>query len=320
MTEQDRILTGSQDGQNAAATTLHLIFRFLRTVRLRKGILVAALVMSTILGMTYYITAERIYESTASLYVVRKGSGVTADATSTSANPVTEMPTYIALMSEEEVIARALKILPEKYRRVDLEGYPQSAWIRKVRDNLQASSAYNTNVMDISYRSRDPRAAAAMLTAMLAGYERWLNETNQGLSEQGLKTLGTRLEVIEQEVKSLQARRLQLKASAPELVDTGERNQNSLNTISKNIELLTQEYINARRRTEEARTTSQELQRAIAGGEDILQFAMEALDSAGRQLVEQSAAAADSLKQQAHQLSGVVATFRLDPHHEQGIA
>ena len=37
-------------------------------------------------------------------------------------------------------------------------------------------------------------------------------------------------------------------------------------------------------------------------------------------LVEQSAAAADSLKQQAHQLSGVVATFRLDPQHEQGIA
>ncbi|MFM7837506.1 MAG: Wzz/FepE/Etk N-terminal domain-containing protein, partial [Planctomycetaceae bacterium] len=155
------------DGGNAAATTLHLLFRFLRTVRLRKGILVASLVMSTILGMTYYITAERIYESTASLYVVRKGSGVTSDATSNSANPVTEMPTYIALMSEEEVIARALRIMPEKYRRVDLAGYPQSAWVRMVRDNLQASSAYNTNVMDISYRSRDPRAAAAMLTAML---------------------------------------------------------------------------------------------------------------------------------------------------------
>lgn len=288
MTDQDRILAGSQDGTNAAATTLHLLFRFLRTVRFRKGILVASLVMSTILGMTYYITAERIYESTASLYVVRKGSGVTSDATSNSANPVTEMPTYIALMSEEEVIARALRIMPEKYRRVDLAGYPQSAWVRMVRDNLQASSAYNTNVMDISYRSRDPRAAAAMLTAMLAGYEQFLNETNRGLSEQGLKTLATRLEAIEQEVKELQSRRLHLKASAPELVDTGERNQNSLNTISKNIEMLTQEYTNSRRRTEEARTTSQELQRAIASGEDILQFAMETLDSAGRQLVEQS--------------------------------
>ena len=42
MTEQDRILTGSQDGQNAAATTLHLIFRFLRTVRLRKGIIISS--------------------------------------------------------------------------------------------------------------------------------------------------------------------------------------------------------------------------------------------------------------------------------------
>jgi hypothetical protein len=33
-----------------------------------------------------------------------------------------------------------------------------------------------------------------MLTAMLAGYEQFLNETNRGLSEQGLKTLATRLE------------------------------------------------------------------------------------------------------------------------------
>jgi hypothetical protein len=30
-----------------------------------------------------------------------------------------------------------------------------------------------------------------MLTAMLAGYEQFLNETNRSLSEQGLETLAT---------------------------------------------------------------------------------------------------------------------------------
>ncbi|MEI7700671.1 MAG: hypothetical protein WCK86_12805 [Planctomycetia bacterium] len=239
MSEPDRILAGMQDSQNAAATTLHLIFRFLRTVKLRSGILVASMVISTILGVSYYITAERIYESTASLYIVRKGAGVTQDASAGSASPNSDMPTFIALMSEEEVITRALQILPEKYRKVDLSGYPQTAWVRGVRDGLNVSSAFSTNVLDISYRSRDPRAAAAMLTAMLAGYEQFLNETNRGLSEQGLKTLQNRLDSIEVELQELADQRLTLKASAPELVDTWDRQNNSLNVISKNIELLT---------------------------------------------------------------------------------
>ena len=288
MSEPDRILAGMQDSKNAAATTLHLIFRFLRTVKLRSGILVASMVISAILGVSYYITAERIYESTASLYIVRKGAGVTQDTTAGSASPNSDMPTFIALMSEQEVITRALQILPEKYRKVDLGGYPPNAWVRGVLDGLNVSSAFSTNVMDISYRSRDPRAAAAMLTALLAGYEQFLNETNRGLSEQGLKTLQTRLDSIEVELQELAEQRLALKASAPELVDTGDRQNNSLNVISKNIELLTSDYSGARKITEQARTTAAELQRAIAGGEDILQFAIETLDTAGRQLIEQS--------------------------------
>ncbi|MGV2335434.1 MAG UNVERIFIED_CONTAM: hypothetical protein LVR18_15425 [Planctomycetaceae bacterium] len=58
--------------------------------------------------------------------------------------------------------------------------------------------------------------------------------------------------------------------------------------ISKNIELLTSDYSDARRATEQTRNLGTELQRAINQNEDILQFASEALDSAGRQLIEQS--------------------------------
>jgi len=65
-------------GQDALATTLHSVARFMRTVRLRSGILLACLVVSGILGAIYYITAPRIYQSTASLYVVKMDS-VTED-------------------------------------------------------------------------------------------------------------------------------------------------------------------------------------------------------------------------------------------------
>ena len=64
-------------GQNTVASSLHLMFRFLRTVRMRRGILVTTLVISCIAGAAYFITAQRIYQSNASLYIVRKGRDVT---------------------------------------------------------------------------------------------------------------------------------------------------------------------------------------------------------------------------------------------------
>ena len=53
MSVPDGQLLGIQETQNAAATTLHLIVRFLRTVRLRSGILIAALVVSGIAGAAW---------------------------------------------------------------------------------------------------------------------------------------------------------------------------------------------------------------------------------------------------------------------------
>lgn len=250
MTDPDRIMAGINESQATAATTLHLIFRFLRTVRYRSGILVASLVLACVSGAGYYITAPRIYESTASLYIVRKGAVVNQDSSAASESPSYDMPTFIALMSEEEVIRRALQVLPEKYIRLDLPTAAPSQRPQFVRGRLSVSAAFNTNVLDISYRSQNPKAAAAMLTAMLAGYEKFLNETNRSLSEQGLSTLDDRLKDVERQIEELTNKRLELKASAPDLVDTGDRN-NSMNVISKNIELLTADYSAARRATEQ---------------------------------------------------------------------
>ena len=102
MSVSENQMPGIQDTQNAAATTLHLIFRFLRTVRLRSGILVASLIVAGIAGAVYYITAQRIFESSASLYIVTIGTGVTEDSTQNSGRPNNDMPTFIEIMSQDE--------------------------------------------------------------------------------------------------------------------------------------------------------------------------------------------------------------------------
>ncbi len=286
MSVPDGHLLGIQETQNAAATTLHLIVRFLRTVRLRSGILIAALVIAGIAGAAWYIMAQRIYQSNASLLIVRIGTGVTEDSAHNNGSPNNDMPTFIEIMSRDEVISRALKQLPEKYR-VDLKGYPETQWIRLIRDNLSVSSAYATNLLDMSYQSKDPRAAAAVLAHMLMAYKQFLDETHQGSSIDNLRMLNEKLVQISEQLESLTDQRLQLKASAPELVDTGDKTT-SLSVVSETIKLLAAEYAVARKDSEESRTKAAALKRAIDNGEDILQFALETLDSAGRQLIENS--------------------------------
>ena len=116
MSMDDRNLMMMQQlGQHSAATTLHSVFRFLRTVRMRSGILLATIVAVGLCGAAYYVVAERRYESSAQLHIVRKGSGVTEDGVQKNDSPSADMPTFQQLMSSDEVISRALVRLPKKY-------------------------------------------------------------------------------------------------------------------------------------------------------------------------------------------------------------
>ena len=121
VTDND-ILNMHDHGQNSAASTLHLMFRFLRTVRLRSGILVACLIVSCIGGAAYFITATRIYQSEASLYIVRLGGDVTEKTQNSGSSSLSsDMPTFIELISRDEVICRALRMLP-MYAQAQLSG------------------------------------------------------------------------------------------------------------------------------------------------------------------------------------------------------
>ncbi|MFO0429240.1 MAG: hypothetical protein ACK526_21925, partial [Planctomyces sp.] len=149
MQDQNQIhISENGDLQHGAATTLHAVFRFLRTVRMRSGILVVSLVISCIAGAVYYVTAERRYQSNASLHIVRVGSGVTEDGNPANGSPNHDMPTFQKLMSQDEVITRAIAKLPKKYH-ADLVGVPRNRWVATIQENLSVTSAFGTTVIDL---------------------------------------------------------------------------------------------------------------------------------------------------------------------------
>ncbi len=291
VTDND-ILNMHEHGQNSAASTLHLVFRFLRTVRLRSGILVACLIVSCIGGAAYFITAQRIYQSEASLYIVRLGGDVTETTqTSGSSSLSSDMPTFIELISRDEVIVRALKMLP-KEARSQLGGKSEATrseakMVSKIKNNLSVSCAYSTTVLDLSYQFKDPKTAQAVLKTILAAYVEFLDDTHNGSSEDSIRKLKQQLKDDNERLALAEAERLRLQNTAPELVQTGDKDS-GLSLVSDTIKLLNIDYSAARRISEQSRTQYDGLQRAIANNEDILQFATKTLDSAGRQLIEQS--------------------------------
>ena len=192
--------------------------------------------ISCIAGAAYFITAQRIYQSNASLYIVRKGGNVTEETQNSGSSPNSDMPTFIELMSRDKVIVGALKRLP-KNARVDLAGHAAGQWVKTIKDNLSVSSAFSTTVLDLSYRSKDPKAAAAVLRAMLAAYEDYLDATHNGSSEESIRKLKEQLADDRIRLDQAIAQRLALRKSAPELVETGDKNS-GLSIVSDTIRLL----------------------------------------------------------------------------------
>ena len=183
MTSPQANMTGLEAaGQDALATTLHSVARFMRTVRLRSGILLACLVVSGIMGAAYYSTAPRIYQSSASLYVVKKDS-VTEERVQGASDSARDMPTFRKLMSCEAVMQRALSILPERFKG-GFEGLSEAEAVMMIQASLSVSSEFNTKVLDLKYRSRDPKVAAAVLTAVLAAYQGYMTDVSRDSSDQ----------------------------------------------------------------------------------------------------------------------------------------
>ena len=255
-------------GQDALATTLHSVARFLRTVRLRSGILLMSLVTACVLGTLYYITAPRIFQATASLYVV-KMAGVSQDSLPTGGDPSRSMPTFRSLMSSQQVLETTLERLPEKIRKQEFDGLNKLQAVMQLQDSLSVSSEFNTQILDLRYRSEDPHTAATILAHILVSYMSFMDDVNRGSSDQNLERLEEQLREVKQIRIEAMNRRQALIRSAPDLVGAGD---DTLNASIERMKLLQQLISDATQELTDARATAEGLGSAIRNKQDILQY------------------------------------------------
>ena len=173
----------TNDGSAASNShAVYAVIRFLRVLRYRKRYVAAALTVAGILGALYYFTATRIYEAKASLLVTRVGGLNTK--TGLSSNSENMLPTYERLLSSAVVLKGALQRLGELSRdlRVDFANVPQEDWEDVLRKGLSARAVRRTNMIELSYRSKSPEAAVAVVKAVVDSYLAFMERHHKDVS------------------------------------------------------------------------------------------------------------------------------------------
>ncbi len=278
---------------------LQNILQLLRSVEQNKGVVIGALVASCLLGALYYVTATRFYESSASVLVLQTGNeGMTMGGDRISRDLI---PTYQSLLKSDAVLEDAVKRLPAEHR-VDFSSAPLERRAAALRSNLAVSSARSTNIMDLSYRSRDPDAAAAVVESVLQAYVSFMETLHRSTGREMLDVLTQQKEKLEEELRAKENELLALRSKSGVIREAGK----GTTTEVKRALALNEALIEARRERLNAETQVAAVENAVRQGENLHRQAVELLDDVGRDMLRQelglSVADSQSIQQVKQQI------------------
>ena len=199
--------------QDPTSEAVRAVLRFLRVVRYRKSYLIVALTTAVLLGGVYYLTAARIYEAKASLLITQSSPDVWNGAASSEVGRHGLIPTYEQLFSSAVILNGAtqrLARLPAALR-VDFFSVPRDKWIDVLRANLVARSLRNTNIIELSCRSRDPAAGEAVVGAVVDSYLEFIERNHKDVSVEVVTILEKERQVTEAKLEQKKRSLLELK-------------------------------------------------------------------------------------------------------------
>ena len=175
----------------SSAESILAVMRFVRVVWHRGTYVVSALVVAGLLGGLYYFTAERIYQATAQLLILQTGPEMMSPTMAGATNREALIPTYERLFGSTVVLEGAIRELLKAppQMRVDFARVPRDKWLDVLRRNLTASAVRRTNVIEVSYRSQQPKAAEAVVQAVVDSYLDFMESNHKNVSAEIVQIL-----------------------------------------------------------------------------------------------------------------------------------
>jgi capsular exopolysaccharide synthesis family protein len=258
--------------------------RFWRIFRYRQQVIISTLYCSCLAGAVYYFLAPRYYESTAQLLIVeQKPDQLTAvGETDTTGNT---MATHQKLVTSQVVISEAItRLAPE--HRVDLEGIPPQDWTEAISDLLSANTTRRTNIIEVSFRSRSPETAAAVVRAVVESYLDFVKQTHQGAAGDNIVVLTNNHEKVQQELNETQIQLQQFRQRVGHLAVSSD--DNMVEPMIQRAVRLNEAVLEAQEKRVSLQATLAAVQMSIQSGEDISQQLMSVDPELQRQILVSS--------------------------------
>lgn len=171
----------------ASSELVHGLLRLLHIAQYRRKTILRSVCVASIIGAAYFVLAPRYFDSKAKLLIVRRDQDQVASMADPSSLETT-MATHREILISPVVIQTAIEqLLPE--HRIDLENTPPSEWCKVLASRLSARTSRKANFIEVSYRSRSPEAAAAVVSAIVQSYLEFVDRTHKGSATEAIAAL-----------------------------------------------------------------------------------------------------------------------------------
>ncbi len=266
---------------SASTELVHSLFRFLEIARDRRTTIVQSVCVALILGAIYFALAPRYYDSNAKLLIVRRNSDQVADVADQPALDST-MATHRELVLSPVVIQQAIEhLLPE--HRIDLENAAPSEWARILARNLSARTVRKANFIEVSYRSRSPEAAAAVVSAVIQSYLQFVDHTHKGSASEAIFVLSQKSGQV---AASLAAKKDELHTCRDRIGSLAvEPNSGIVEPTIQRVLKLNEALMNAQQKRLKLEASHDAIQAAMQNGEDLQQHLIGLEEVVGRQMM-----------------------------------
>ncbi len=269
------------DRPGSASELIPTVTRFVRVLRRRRGVVFNSLLVCGFLGVAYYGAATRLYQSTAKLLIIQQKQDQVASVGDHDSSDNT-MATHREIVTSPIVLKSAIERLAAE-DRIDLVDRAPDDWAKQIASRLSASVTRRTNFIDVSYRSKRPETAAAVVRAVIESYLHFVRETHVGAAGE-LKTVLTEERIkleqsLAQKQSLLQAFRVEVGHLALP-TDAG-----VVEPIVQRALKFNESLMAAQQRRLELQSTLASIDGALARGEDVNQHLVGVEQSVGEQMM-----------------------------------
>jgi len=267
--------------ESASGELIPLVMRLLRIFRYRKKVIVSTLYCFALAGVVYYLLSTRYYESTAKLLIVEQKLD-RLSAVGDHDKTGNTMATHRELVVSPIVIEQAIQQLAPEHR-VDIQGVEPRKWVKVISKKLSASTTRKTNFINVSYRSRNPDSAAAIVNAIIQSYLDFVDKNHKGAAGEIISVLTKEREQLQNNLNQKQLELQQFRQQVGHLaISSGD---GVVEPMIQRALRLNESLLDAQEKRLKLQATLTGIEDAQRRGEDISQQLMNVENALGKQML-----------------------------------